>query len=55
MSTSGDILTFAISLAIVWSGSGLRWWSIEALGRYFTSDVMTRGDQPVITAGRTAS
>jgi protein-S-isoprenylcysteine O-methyltransferase Ste14 len=47
----GDAVTFGIGFAIVWAGIGLRWWSIRMLGRYFTFDVMTSADQPVITAG----
>jgi protein-S-isoprenylcysteine O-methyltransferase Ste14 len=44
-------VTFGIALAIVWVGVALRWWSFRTLGRYFTVDVMTSTDQPVITAG----
>jgi protein-S-isoprenylcysteine O-methyltransferase Ste14 len=47
----GDAVTFGIGLSIVWTGIGLRWWSFRALGRYFTFDVMTSADQPVITTG----
>jgi protein-S-isoprenylcysteine O-methyltransferase Ste14 len=47
----GDAVTFGIGLAIVWAGVGLRWWSHRALGRYFTLDVMTSTDQPVIAVG----
>lgn len=47
----GDAVTFGVGLAIVWSGIGLRWWSFRTLGRYFTVDVMTSADQPVITTG----
>jgi protein-S-isoprenylcysteine O-methyltransferase Ste14 len=46
-----DALSFAIGLAIAWAGIGLRWWSFRTLGRYFTFDVMTSSDQPVITSG----
>ncbi len=42
---------FGISLAAVWAGIGLRWWSFSSLGRYFTFTVMTSPDQPVITTG----
>ncbi len=44
-------VTFGIDLAILWFGVGLRWWSFRTLGRYFTFDVMTSADQPVITSG----
>jgi protein-S-isoprenylcysteine O-methyltransferase Ste14 len=46
-----DSVTFGLGLAIVWAGMGLRWWSFRTLGRYFTFDVMTSTDQPVITTG----
>ena len=42
---------FGISLAVVWAGLGLRWWSFRTLGRYFTFTVMTSANQPVITTG----
>jgi protein-S-isoprenylcysteine O-methyltransferase Ste14 len=38
-------------LVVLWCGIGLRLWSFETLGRYFTFTVQTSGDQPVITAG----
>jgi len=44
-------VTFGIGLAVVWAGVGLRWWSFRTLGRYFTIDVMTSTDQPVISTG----
>lgn len=47
----GGGVVFGIGLSIVWAGIGLRWWSFRALGRYFTFDVMTSTDQPVIAAG----
>ncbi|HLJ69206.1 MAG TPA: isoprenylcysteine carboxylmethyltransferase family protein [Chloroflexota bacterium] len=46
-----DAATFAAGLVLLWTGIGLRWWSIRTLGRYFTFDVMTSADQPVITSG----
>jgi len=46
-----DAITFGIGLAIIWAGVGLRWWSFRTLGRYFTIDVMTSADQPVISTG----
>jgi protein-S-isoprenylcysteine O-methyltransferase Ste14 len=42
---------FGVSLAVVWAGVGLRWWSFQTLGRYFTFTVMTSANQPVITTG----
>jgi protein-S-isoprenylcysteine O-methyltransferase Ste14 len=40
-----------IGLVIVWCGVGLRLWSFQTLGRYFTFTVQTSEDQPVISAG----
>jgi protein-S-isoprenylcysteine O-methyltransferase Ste14 len=42
---------FGLSLSVLWCGIGLRWWSFRTLGRYFTFNVMTSPDQPVINAG----
>lgn len=44
-------VTFGIGLLIIWTGISLRWWSFKTLGRYFTIDVMTSADQPVIATG----
>jgi protein-S-isoprenylcysteine O-methyltransferase Ste14 len=41
----------ALSLGCIWAGVALRWWSFRTLGRYFTFQVMTSADQPVITSG----
>ena len=41
----------AAALVALWAGIGIRWWSFRALGRYFTIQVMTSTDQPVITSG----
>lgn len=38
-------------LALLWCGIGLRLWSFQTLGRYFTFTVQTSRDQPVIDAG----
>ncbi len=40
-----------IGLAMFWAGISLRFWSFQALGRYFTFVVQTSSDQPVITDG----
>ena len=45
------VVTFGVGLVVVWVGIGLRWWSFLSLGRYFTIDVMTSEDQPVINSG----
>jgi len=42
---------FAVCLAVIWAGVGLRYWSFRSLGRYFTFTVMTSTDQPVIMTG----
>jgi protein-S-isoprenylcysteine O-methyltransferase Ste14 len=42
---------FGLSLSALWCGVGLRWWCFRTLGHYFTFNVMTSPDQPVITAG----
>lgn len=44
-------VVIAISLVIMWAGIGLRWWSFHTLGHYFTFQVMTSKDQPVINTG----
>lgn len=46
-----NALVFILGLLFIWGGLGLRWWSIHTLGRFFTVDVMTSADQPVITSG----
>lgn len=38
-------------LALMWCGIGLRTWSFQTLGRYFTFTVQTSEDQPVISSG----
>jgi protein-S-isoprenylcysteine O-methyltransferase Ste14 len=40
-----------VGLAVMWSGMGLRFWSFQTLGHYFTFTVQTSPDQPVISAG----
>jgi protein-S-isoprenylcysteine O-methyltransferase Ste14 len=47
----GGPVLLGLSLSVLWCGMGLRWWSFRTLGRYFTFNVMTSRDQPVITAG----
>jgi protein-S-isoprenylcysteine O-methyltransferase Ste14 len=44
-------VTVVLGVLLVWVGIGLRWWSFRTLGRYFTVDVMTSTDQPVISTG----
>ncbi len=40
-----------IGLVLLWCGMGLRLWSFRTLGHYFTFNVQTSADQPVITTG----
>jgi len=47
----GGAVTFGAGLALIWAGIALRWWAFRTLGRYFTFNVMTSTDQPVITTG----
>jgi protein-S-isoprenylcysteine O-methyltransferase Ste14 len=44
-------VTFAAGMAILVAGAGLRVWSFQALGRYFTFTVKVSPDQPVVTGG----
>ncbi len=44
-------LSTGIGLFVLWCGLALRLWSFKTLGRYFTFDVQTSDDQPVITSG----
>ncbi len=40
-----------VGLVFMWCGVGLRIWSFQTLGRYFTFTVQTSEDQPVISSG----
>lgn len=42
---------FASGMAIFLAGIGLRGWSFQALGRYFTYGIVVSPDQPVVTKG----
>lgn len=44
-------VAFAAGMAVLVAGIGLRAWSFQTLGRYFTFTVMVSSDQPVITSG----
>lgn len=46
-----DTLAGWIGLVVLWCGVGLRLWSFQTLGRYFTFTVKTSEDQPVISTG----
>jgi protein-S-isoprenylcysteine O-methyltransferase Ste14 len=47
----GGAPVFALGLVVAWIGIGLRWWAFRSLGRFFTINVMTSDDQPVIDSG----
>jgi protein-S-isoprenylcysteine O-methyltransferase Ste14 len=40
-----------IGISCVLAGTGLRWYAVTQLGRYFTVDVVTQVSQPVIDVG----
>lgn len=44
-------VAFAVGLTLYLAGFGMRRWSEMTLGRYFTFNVMTSADQPVISTG----
>src|SRR5947209_8216025 len=44
-------LSLLAAMVCLWTGLGLRIWSVWTLGRYFTFSVMTSRDQPVISTG----
>jgi protein-S-isoprenylcysteine O-methyltransferase Ste14 len=44
-------VAFAIGMAMILAGLGLRGWAFLTLGGYFTFTVMVSSDQPVIAAG----
>lgn len=49
---SGDARALAVLAAVVFAGgSGLRWWAIRVLGRFFTVDVATVAGQRVVEEG----
>ena len=47
---SQDLVAW-IGLVVMWCGIGLRFWSFQTLGHYFTFTVQTSPDQPVISSG----
>jgi protein-S-isoprenylcysteine O-methyltransferase Ste14 len=44
-------VVFAIGMAVMWTGMGLRFWAFRTLGRYFTFSVMTSAEQSVVSNG----
>jgi protein-S-isoprenylcysteine O-methyltransferase Ste14 len=49
--TDGRTLVFALGLVLGAAGIALRWWAVITLGRFFTTRVMTTGDQTVVERG----
>lgn len=49
--TSARLLVYDLGLALAIAGIALRWWAVLTLGRFFTTRVMTRSDQTVVTSG----
>jgi protein-S-isoprenylcysteine O-methyltransferase Ste14 len=47
----GGVWLFALAAVIGWPGLLLRWWSFLTLGKYFTVQIRTSLDQPVIDRG----
>ena len=48
----GDRIVAAwCALVLLWAAMGLRLWSVQTLGRYFTLTVQTSPDQPVVSTG----
>ena len=41
----------AIGVALVWTGIALRLWAIQTLGNFFTTHVIVRQEQRLVTAG----
>ena len=46
-----DQIVRPVALLLVLSGLAIRWWAILTLGRFFTVDVATRREQPVVRTG----
>ncbi len=41
----------AVGVALVWTGTALRLWAIQTLGNFFTTHVIVRQEQRLVTAG----
>ena len=46
-----DRIVRPVALALLLAGLAIRWWAIITLGRYFTTDVTTQQQQPVVRTG----
>jgi protein-S-isoprenylcysteine O-methyltransferase Ste14 len=49
--TTHRTILFVVGLILLWTGLGLRWYSILALGTSFTTEVATRPGQRVMKSG----
>jgi protein-S-isoprenylcysteine O-methyltransferase Ste14 len=47
----GRTTAYLLALTLIWAGMAIRWRSKVALGRYFTYEVRTSTDQPVVSSG----
>lgn len=47
----GRSLVYALGIALALAGIALRWWAVLTLGRFFTTRVLIRSDQTVVTNG----
>jgi protein-S-isoprenylcysteine O-methyltransferase Ste14 len=51
LSLPAPVLWVAVGLVIAWAGMLLRLWAVLALGRFFTTTVVVRAEQTVVTGG----
>jgi len=49
--TEGRYLVYGVGVALALAGIALRWYAVLALGRFFTTRVMTTADQTVVQKG----
>jgi protein-S-isoprenylcysteine O-methyltransferase Ste14 len=49
--TTGSSFVFGLGIVLALAGIALRWYAVMALGRFFTTRVMTTKDQTVVQAG----
>jgi protein-S-isoprenylcysteine O-methyltransferase Ste14 len=51
LSLPAPVLWVAVGLIIAWAGMLLRLWAVLTLGRFFTTTVVVRAEQTVVTGG----
>lgn len=51
LSLPAPVLWVIVGLIIAWAGMLLRLWAVLTLGRFFTTTVMVRAEQTVVTGG----